>query len=128
VDLSRSNLLNDSEILTAGLPFTDPLVDGPTIQEANNVALANGMNIPKSLDIVKEARNSGVTVPIILMGYYNPLLIFGEERIVRAANEAGADGFIVVDLPPEEALTFRNHCKSAGYFTWLSQRLTGLIG
>jgi len=65
--------------------------------------------------MVKEARDTGVTVPIILMGYYNPLLIYGEQRIVKAAKEAGADGFIVVDLPPEEAGNFRTHCANAGF-------------
>jgi len=98
-----------------GLPFTDPLADGPTIQESNDVSLANGTNIPKSLDILRQARKLGVTVPVILMGYYNPLLIYGEERVINAAKEAGANGFIVVDLPPEEALTFRRHCTKAGY-------------
>lgn len=98
-----------------GLPFTDPLADGPTIQESNDVSLANGTNIPKSLDALREARHSGVTVPVILMGYYNPLLIYGEERVINAAKEAGANGFIIVDLPPEEAQTFRDHCTKAGY-------------
>lgn len=98
-----------------GLPFTDPLADGPTIQESNDVSLANGTNIPKSLDLLREARQLGVTVPIILMGYYNPLLIYGEERMINAAKEAGANGFIIVDLPPEEAITFRDHCTKAGY-------------
>jgi tryptophan synthase len=102
-------------LIPLGLPFTDPLADGPTIQESNDVSLANGTNIPKSLDILREARKSGVTVPVILMGYYNPLLIYGEERVINAAKEAGANGFIIVDLPPEEALTFRNHCARAGY-------------
>jgi len=97
------------------LPFTDPLADGPTIQESNDVSLANGTNIPKSLELLREARRVGVTIPIILMGYYNPLLIYGEERVINAAKEAGANGFIVVDLPPEEALTFRDQCRSAGY-------------
>ena len=99
---------------TVGLPFTDPLADGPTIQESNDISLANGTNISKSLDILREARRSGVTIPIILMGYYNPLLIYGEERVINAAKEAGANGFIVVDLPPEEAVTFRNRCTIAG--------------
>lgn len=65
--------------------------------------------------MLREARRSGVTVPVILMGYYNPLLIYGEERVINAAKEAGANGFIIVDLPPEEALTFRYHCIKAGY-------------
>jgi len=104
-----------------GLPFTDPLADGPTIQEANDVSLANGTNIPKSLELLREARRTGVTIPIILMGYYNPLLIYGEERVINAAKEAGANGFIIVDLPPEEAVTFRDHCKRAGYSDFLNR-------
>lgn len=100
--------------ITSGLPFTDPLADGPTIQESNDISLANGTNIPKCLDILRQARLSGVTIPIILMGYYNPLLIYGEERVINAAKQAGASGFIVVDLPLEEGLSFRNYCKIAG--------------
>ena len=95
------------------MPFTDPLADGPTIQESNDISLANGTNIPRSLDILREARRLGVTIPIILMGYYNPLLIYGEERVITAAKEAGANGFIIVDLPPEEAVSFRNYCTKA---------------
>ena len=64
--------------------------------------------------MVREARNRGLKVPVLLMGYYNPLLSYGEERVVRDAREAGINGFIVVDLPPEEALKFRNFCKSEG--------------
>jgi tryptophan synthase len=86
------------------------------------------MNIPTGLKMVKEARDLGVTVPIILMGYYNPLLIYGEERIVCAAKEAGADGFIVVDLPPEEAVNFRNHCTNAGHLVQFGKLLTNLKG
>ena len=90
------------------------MADGPTIQESNDISLANGTNIPKSMDILREARRSGVTIPVVLMGYYNPLLIYGEERVINAAKEAGANGFIIVDLPPEEALTFRDYCTKAG--------------
>jgi tryptophan synthase len=99
----------------AGLPFTDPLADGPTIQESNDVSLANGTNIPKALEILRQARNEGLKVPVILMGYYNPLLVYGEEQVVNAAKEAGANGFIIVDLPPEEALSFRGCCTKAGF-------------
>ena len=98
-----------------GLPFTDPVADGPTIQAANDVSLANGTNIPKSLEYIRQARKAGMTIPVILMGYYNPLLIYGEERVVNDAKEAGANGFIVVDLPPEESQGFRSHCTKAGY-------------
>lgn len=99
----------------AGLPFTDPLADGPTIQESNDISLANGTNIPKAFDVLRQARASGLAVPVILMGYYNPLLIYGEERVVAAAKDAGANGFIVVDLPPEEAVSFRSCCSKAGF-------------
>jgi tryptophan synthase len=97
-----------------GLPFTDPVADGPTIQESNDISLTNGTNIPKALEILREARREGVKVPIVLMGYYNPLLSYGEDQIVVSAKDAGANGFIVVDLPPEEALNFRNNCLQHG--------------
>jgi tryptophan synthase len=111
------NWVSDASYISdnVGLPFTDPLADGPTIQESNDISLANGTNIPKALDLLRQARASGLTVPVILMGYYNPLLIYGEERVVTAAKEAGANGFIVVDLPPEEAVSFRNCCSKAGF-------------
>lgn len=67
--------------------------------------------------MVRDARKRGLKAPVMLMGYYNPLLSYGEEEILRDAKEAGANGFIVVDLPPEEAVKFRNHCKNAGWVT-----------
>jgi tryptophan synthase len=91
------------------------VADGPTIQEANDVSLANGTNIPKTLNLVRRARSLGLTVPVILMGYYNPLLAYGEDRMISDAKEAGANGFIVVDLPAEEATSFRSFCLEAGY-------------
>lgn len=100
--------------LLSGLPFTDPVADGPTIQESNDISLANGTNIPKTFELLRQARSTGVIIPIVLMGYYNPLLSYGEERIIKAAKDAGANGFIIVDLPPEEANTFRNHCTNVG--------------
>jgi tryptophan synthase len=113
-DIIELGRIPSLSFLLPGMPFTDPMADGPTIQESNDVSLANGTNVPKTLDIVRQARSAGVTCPIILMGYYNPLLIYGEERIVNAAKEAGANGFIIVDLPPEEAISFRNSCTEAG--------------
>ncbi|ODQ79570.1 hypothetical protein BABINDRAFT_171738 [Babjeviella inositovora NRRL Y-12698] len=98
------------DIIELGIPFSDPIADGPTIQVANVVALNNGINVTKCLDLVKQARAAGVTVPIILMGYYNPILIYGEQRILEDSKAAGANGFIVVDLPPEEAVKFRGYC------------------
>jgi len=100
-----------ADIIELGVPFTDPIADGPTIQVANQIALENKVTMQDCLEYVRVARKAGVTVPIVLMGYYNPILNYGEERIVKHAADAGANGFIVVDLPPEEAEVFRDHCK-----------------
>ncbi|VEU24432.1 DEKNAAC105685 [Brettanomyces naardenensis] len=102
------------DVIELGVPFSDPIADGPTIQKANVVALENGMSVSKTLELVKKARSAGVTVPIILMGYYNPILIYGEKRMIHDTRLAGANGFIVVDLPPEEAVKFRNSCSAEG--------------
>ena len=76
--------------------------------------MANGVNVTSILETVKEARQKGLKVPVLLMGYYNPLLSYGEERIIKDAKAAGANGFIMVDLPPEEAVRFRNFCTKGG--------------
>ena len=67
-----------------------------------------------TLQMVRDARHRGLTAPVLLMGYYNPLLSYGEEKMLRDAKEAGVNGFIIVDLPPEEAVRFRNFCTKAG--------------
>lgn len=103
------------DIIELGLPFTDPIADGPTIQRANTQALLNGVTIPIALDIVRTARKKGLRVPVLFMGYYNPLLQYGEERMLKDTKEAGVNGFIMVDLPPEEAVRFRNLCTANGY-------------
>ncbi|CAH2355291.1 tryptophan synthase [[Candida] railenensis] len=102
------------DIIELGIPFSDPIADGPTIQAANNVALDNGITVSKCLDLVSQARAEGVTVPIILMGYYNPILKYGEQKMIEDSAKAGANGYIVVDLPPEEALKFRGLCTHYG--------------
>lgn len=102
------------DIVELGIPFSDPIADGPTIQVANVKALENGVTVPVCLDMVRKARAAGVTIPIILMGYYNPILKNGEEKIIKDTAEAGADGFIVVDLPPQEAIQFRSTCAKYG--------------
>lgn len=104
-----------ADIIELGVPFTDPIADGPTIQKSNTVALKNGVTTVDCLQMVREARKMGLKTPVILMGYYNPLLSYGEEKMLKDAKEAGVNGFIMVDLPPEEAVTFRNHCTKAGY-------------
>lgn len=103
-----------SDIIELGLPFTDALADGPTIVRANTRALKQGVTLSTYFDMVVAARKLGVHVPIILMGYYNPLLMFGEEKLVMKAKEVGINGFILVDLPPEEAIAFRQLCTSHG--------------
>uniref|UniRef100_A0A8H7NLY5 tryptophan synthase n=1 Tax=Bionectria ochroleuca TaxID=29856 RepID=A0A8H7NLY5_BIOOC len=99
-----------ADVLELGVPFTDPIADGPTIQTANTVALQHGVTIESSLEIVKTARSRGLKAPVIFMGYYNPLLNYGEERLLKDCRDAGVNGFIVVDLPPEEAVSFRKLC------------------
>ncbi|MBK9751538.1 MAG: tryptophan synthase subunit alpha [Chloroflexi bacterium] len=93
-----------------GIPFSDPLADGPLIQAATQVALENGITVKQCLDAVRELRARGVDQPMLLMGYLNPLLAYGLERFVKEAKAAGADGFIVPDLPPEEAAELAQLC------------------
>lgn len=103
-----------ADVIELGIPFSDPIADGPTIQAANVVALDNGMSVKKVLEQVRQARAAGVTVPIVLMGYYNPILIYGEKKMIHDTKQAGANGFIIVDLPPEEAVKFRDLCSAEG--------------
>ena len=103
-----------ADVVELGVPFTDPLADGATVQRANEVAVAAGVTFADCLGMVREARAQGLKVPLILMGYDNPLLAYGEERAAADAADAGADGFIVVDLPPDEAGTFRQACADHG--------------
>ncbi|KAH6888733.1 tryptophan synthase beta subunit-like PLP-dependent enzyme [Thelonectria olida] len=103
-----------ADVLELGAPFTDPIADGPTIQTANTIALENGVTIESTLGMVKEARSRGLKAPVLLMGYYNPLLSYGEERLLKDCKESGVNGFIVVDLPPEEAVSFRGLCSKGG--------------
>jgi len=104
-----------ASIVELGIPYTDPQADGPTITAANQVAIAGGTSeIGTCLDMVKKAREMGLTIPVVLMGYVNPFLQYGEERLCSDVKEAGADGFIVVDLPPEEGTVFNKACVKYG--------------
>jgi len=93
---------NGADIVELGIPFSDPLADGPVIQRASQRALAGGVSLVRILRFVKELR-SEVAIPIVLMGYYNPIFRYGVERFSKDARDAGVDGVIVPDLPPEEA-------------------------
>lgn len=106
VDVIEALAKNGADLIEVGLSFSDPLADGPVIQQATQIALEKGITLKKSLEAVKELRNRGVTIPLILMGYYNPMLAYGLEKFIRDAKEAGADGFIIPDLPMEEAEEF----------------------
>ena len=97
-----------------GLSFSDPLADGPVIQHATQVALEQGITVKRSLEMLAELRARGVTQPFLVMGYYNPMLAYGLEHFVDEAATAGADGFIVPDLPPEEADELDRLCRARG--------------
>jgi tryptophan synthase alpha chain len=107
IDVIEALANNGADLIEVGLSFSDPLADGPVIQKATQVALEHGITVKKSLAAVKELRVRGVTIPLILMGYYNPMLAYGLEKFVHDAREAGADGFIIPDLPLEEAGEFQ---------------------
>lgn len=106
IDVIEALAKNGADLIEVGLSFSDPLADGPVIQQATQIALEKGITIKKSLTVVKELRGRGVTIPLILMGYYNPMLAYGLEKFIRDAKEAGADGFVIPDLPMEEAEEF----------------------
>jgi tryptophan synthase alpha chain len=91
-----------ADVIELGMPFTDPMADGPAIQAAGQRALKAGQDMDKTLSLVREFRKGDDATPIVLMGYYNPIYIYGVDRFLADAKAAGVDGLIVVDLPPEE--------------------------
>lgn len=104
-----------ASVIELGVPYTDPQADGATIQHTNQVAIKGGTSeIPQCLEQVKKAREMGLTVPVVLMGYYNPFYQYGVEKLCEETKAAGADGFIVVDLPPEEGKALNKACIAQG--------------
>jgi tryptophan synthase alpha chain len=91
-----------ADIIEIGMPFTDPMADGPAIQAGGLRALKAGMTLKKTLALVRDFRAGDATTPIVLMGYYNPIYIYGVDKFLADAKSAGVDGLIIVDLPPEE--------------------------
>ena len=91
-----------ADVIEIGMPFTDPMADGPSIQAAGLRALKAGMTLKKTLQMVRDFRKDDDTTPLVLMGYYNPIYIYGVDRFLADAKSAGVDGLIIVDLPPEE--------------------------
>ena len=105
-----------ADLLELGIPFSDPLADGPTIQAASNRAVQGGIHLKEVLELAGEIRRE-TEIPLILMGYYNPILQYGLERTAREAADQGVDGFIIPDLPPEEAGPWRVAAAKAGVAT-----------
>jgi tryptophan synthase alpha chain len=91
-----------ADVIELGMPFTDPMADGPAIQLSSQRALKSGQTLGGTLDMVRAFRRTEDAVPVVLMGYYNPIYIYGVERFLKDAKSAGVDGLIIVDLPPEE--------------------------
>jgi len=108
IDVIEALAKNGADLIEVGLSFSDPLADGPVIQHATQVALEKGITVKKSLAAIAELRKRSLDIPLVLMGYYNPMLAYRLEKFVRDAREAGADGFIVPDLPMEESEEFEN--------------------
>jgi tryptophan synthase alpha chain len=103
-----------ADIIELGMPFSDPMADGPAIQASSQRALKSGQTMAKTLAMVKAFRAEDDTTPIVLMGYYNPIYVSPVDRFVAHAVEAGVDGLIVVDMPPEEDAELRPAAKEAG--------------
>jgi len=104
-----------ASVIELGIPYTDPQADGPTIQQSSQVAIKAGTStLPQCLSMVKAARDQGLTVPVVLMGYYNPFFQFGIDKMCQQTKDHGADGFIVVDLPPEEGAQLAKSCNKYG--------------
>jgi tryptophan synthase alpha chain len=103
-----------ADILEIGVPFSDPMADGPAIQRSSERALKNGIGLSDVLGLVSQFREKDSTTPVVLMGYANPVEAMGVERFVAAAKAAGVDGVIVVDYPPEECGPFADLCGTAG--------------
>ncbi len=114
VEILMAALEGGADALEIGLPFSDPLGDGPVNQKAYGEAIANGCTSETVFAAVRELRARGVRAPVIILGYFNPLLSYGISRFVQDAAEAGVDGLIVVDLPPQEAGELERPARAAG--------------
>jgi tryptophan synthase alpha chain len=114
VPLMRALVESGADILELGVPFSDPMADGPVIQRAGDRALKHGVGLLDVLKLVQEFRKSDASTPVVLMGYANPIEAMGVEKFVATAKSAGVDGVIVVDYPPEECEEFSRLAKASG--------------
>jgi tryptophan synthase alpha chain len=112
LDLVPRIVASGADMIELGIPFSDPLADGATVQRATQRALLNGVSVRYCLETVRELRAAGLEVPLLFMGYYNPILQYGIERFCADAGAAGLDGLIVPDLPPEESQELHAACKA----------------
>jgi len=124
-----------ADLIELGMPFTDPMADGPPVQAASLRAIRAGANMRRTLELVRDFRADDADTPIILMGYYNPIYVYGSARFLVDAGAAGVDGLIVVDLPPEEDAELCQPALSAGFSfvrlatpTTLGERLPRVLG
>lgn len=106
VELMHALVAGGADVIELGVPFSDPMADGPVIQRASEVALAQGVSLTQVLSFVQEFRKTDTTTPVVLMGYANPIERMGTTRFVEAAKLAGVDGVLIVDYPPEECEEF----------------------
>ena len=114
VDLMHALVRGGADILELGVPFSDPMADGPVIQRASERALAHGVNLGHVFDMVKQFRQQDAQTPVVLMGYLNPLEAMGYARFAQAAQAAGVDGMLTVDCPPEECADLAQALEQAG--------------
>ena len=115
-EIAEAVLESGADMLELGIPFSDPLAEGPTIQKSSFHALQQGVNLNTSLDVLRDLRKRGVDSPLIFMGYVNPFLSYGMERFARDAAAAGLDGVIVPDLPAEESTVFADILEENGVY------------
>jgi len=114
LDLVQVLAEGGADIIELGIPFSDPLADGPTIQRATHAALQQGVTLLRCLEMAAQVRTRGVEVPLLFMGYLNPILAYSLEQFVQDCREVGVDGLIVADLPPEEAGELEEACRAEG--------------
>ena len=114
VEVVTSIARSGADLIELGIPFSDPLADGPTIQHSTQIALEQGTTLGGCLEMAAAVRRRGVSQPLLFMGYYNPILTYGIERFAAASARAGVDGFIIPDLPPEEADEMEAACHRHG--------------
>ena len=114
VEVVRAAVAGGADAFELGLPFSDPLADGPVNQLAYQQAIAAGTTTQTVVETARRIREEGIEIPLLIMGYFNPLLAYGVERFVHDAAEAGIDGLIIVDLPPHEAAELENPARAAG--------------